>query len=431
MSRSLIGTRIREKRRSQKISQTALADMVGISASYLNLIEHNRRGIAGKTLLSLAKALDINPAYLTEGADQGLVDRIKKAATKNNTVQSEIVRTEEFIGRFPGFASLIENLFDQIEIQEQNLQALSDKISNDPFFAEAIHLMLSTITTISSTADILKHNRDITEERQIKFLSNLLGESTRLTKTAKDILHHFEPSQKSLERDKDENIIEAYMEANDFHLTTLEESNTTPEDMVNELLISKDKKERSLKVLKNYAAMTKALPLDDFLKSAKELNFNPLLLAKKFNTSLFLTFFRLSHLPPKAEHPNFGIIECDGSGAVLYRKQLPTFSLPRYSSACPLWPVYRALSQPMQPFCATINMPTGERFLTYSGAEIIDPGEFGIPGRLKTAMIFTQDYAKLTTKAELSSLPSISVGLQCSVCPRENCPARRNGYILG
>ncbi|CAN0531036.1 unnamed protein product, partial [Scytosiphon promiscuus] len=55
MSRSLIGTRIRERRRTRKVTQTALAAQVGISASYLNLIEHNRRGIAGKTLLSLAK----------------------------------------------------------------------------------------------------------------------------------------------------------------------------------------------------------------------------------------------------------------------------------------------------------------------------------------------------------------------------------------
>lgn len=405
--------------------------MVGISASYLNLIEHNRRGIAGKTLLSLAKALDINPAYLTEGADQGLVDRIKKAATKNKIAPSEIIRTEEFIGRFPGFASLIENLFDQIEIQEQNLQALSDKISNDPFFAEAIHLMLSTITTISSTAEILKNNRNIAEEKQKKFLSNLLGESLRLTKTAKDILHHFEPSQKSLERDKDENIIEAFMEANNFHIPPLEEAVTTPDQMVDQLVVSKDKRERSIKVLKNYATMTRSLPLDDFLPSAQKHSFNPLLLAGEFKTSLFLTFFRLAHLPQKTEYPNFGIIECDGSGAVLYRKQLPTFSLPRYSSACPLWPVYRALSQPMQPICAVINMPTGERFLTYSGAEFIDQGNFGIPGRLKTTMIFTQDYAKILSKTELSALPSIPVGLQCSVCPRDNCSARRNGYILG
>ena len=40
---TLTGTRIREKRTVQNIRQADLAREVGISPSYLNLIEHNRR----------------------------------------------------------------------------------------------------------------------------------------------------------------------------------------------------------------------------------------------------------------------------------------------------------------------------------------------------------------------------------------------------
>ncbi|HAW46979.1 MAG TPA: transcriptional regulator, partial [Roseovarius sp.] len=47
----MIGTRIRERRVLAGIRQTDLAKRVGISPSYLNLIEHNRRRIGGKTLL--------------------------------------------------------------------------------------------------------------------------------------------------------------------------------------------------------------------------------------------------------------------------------------------------------------------------------------------------------------------------------------------
>ena len=52
--RFMIGTRIRERRVHARIRQTDLAKRVGISPSYLNLIEHNRRRIGGKTLLRLA-----------------------------------------------------------------------------------------------------------------------------------------------------------------------------------------------------------------------------------------------------------------------------------------------------------------------------------------------------------------------------------------
>ena len=53
MSRStLTGSRIRERRQVLRMKQSDLASHAGISASYLNLIEHNRRRIGGKLLVA-------------------------------------------------------------------------------------------------------------------------------------------------------------------------------------------------------------------------------------------------------------------------------------------------------------------------------------------------------------------------------------------
>ena len=51
----ITGTRVRERRIDRGIRQADLATSVGISPSYLNLIEHNRRRIAGKLLSQIAK----------------------------------------------------------------------------------------------------------------------------------------------------------------------------------------------------------------------------------------------------------------------------------------------------------------------------------------------------------------------------------------
>ena len=59
----LIGSRIREKRIQLRIRQSKLAQTVGISPSYLNLIEHNRRRIGGKLLSDLADTLMIDIDY--------------------------------------------------------------------------------------------------------------------------------------------------------------------------------------------------------------------------------------------------------------------------------------------------------------------------------------------------------------------------------
>jgi transcriptional regulator with XRE-family HTH domain len=56
------------------LRQAEVAISVGISASYLNLIERNRRRIAPKLLAQLAQSLSIEPALLQEGAGGALVD---------------------------------------------------------------------------------------------------------------------------------------------------------------------------------------------------------------------------------------------------------------------------------------------------------------------------------------------------------------------
>ncbi len=65
----LTGSRIRERRLARGMRQVELARAVGISAAYLNLIEHNRRRIGGKLLVNLARVLEVEPAQLTEGAE--------------------------------------------------------------------------------------------------------------------------------------------------------------------------------------------------------------------------------------------------------------------------------------------------------------------------------------------------------------------------
>ena len=67
MKDSLTGTRIRERRSIKGIRQADLARQIGISASYLNLIEHNRRRIGGKLLIDIAQVLGVEPSMLSEG----------------------------------------------------------------------------------------------------------------------------------------------------------------------------------------------------------------------------------------------------------------------------------------------------------------------------------------------------------------------------
>ena len=77
---ALTGSRIRERRVMAGFKQADLARKIGISASYLNLIEHNRRRIGGALLLKIAGALETDPSALSEGAETTLTSALDAAA---------------------------------------------------------------------------------------------------------------------------------------------------------------------------------------------------------------------------------------------------------------------------------------------------------------------------------------------------------------
>ncbi|MDZ7809971.1 MAG: helix-turn-helix transcriptional regulator [Arhodomonas sp.] len=64
-----VGQRVRHQRQHLGLTQAALARSVGISPSYLNLIEHNRRRIGGSLLRRLADVLEVDLHSLS-GAEE-------------------------------------------------------------------------------------------------------------------------------------------------------------------------------------------------------------------------------------------------------------------------------------------------------------------------------------------------------------------------
>ncbi len=102
---ALTGTRLRERRLALGLKQADLAQRVGISASYLNLIEHNRRRIADELLAEMAQALDVPLATLQEGHAGQLVDGLRAAAAAVPGAAAEVERVEDLLGRFPGWSA--------------------------------------------------------------------------------------------------------------------------------------------------------------------------------------------------------------------------------------------------------------------------------------------------------------------------------------
>ena len=67
-----LGGKLRRLRQSQKLTQAQMAEALGLSASYLNLLEHNQRAVTVPVLLKLAQRFGIDIADFTADDDARL-----------------------------------------------------------------------------------------------------------------------------------------------------------------------------------------------------------------------------------------------------------------------------------------------------------------------------------------------------------------------
>ena len=72
MARALIGRTVRRLRLERGMAQQELAARLGISASYLNLIEHDQRAVTASLLIKLTEALQVDIAALSGAREKAL-----------------------------------------------------------------------------------------------------------------------------------------------------------------------------------------------------------------------------------------------------------------------------------------------------------------------------------------------------------------------
>jgi predicted transcriptional regulator/transcriptional regulator with XRE-family HTH domain len=426
----LTGNRIRERRLVLGLKQADLAAGVGISASYLNLIEHNRRRIGGKLLVAIARALEVEPAQLSEGADATLYDALQSAALALPTAfgaAPETERIDELAGRFPGWAGFIAAQHKRNAALEAQVEGLRDRISHDPVLADAMHEVLSTVAAIRSTAEILVRDADLDPVWRARFHRNLHEEAERLSTRATALLRHLEVKDDDGPRVTSTPIetVEAMFEAAGHHFPEIEARGTEAIPAVlGRAAGMTDPAARALgeRWLGAYAADAARLPLAVLQPAAEAAGHDPAALLALGQGDVALVLRRLATLPRQPAlgegGPAFGLAICDGSGALIFRRRLTAFSMPRFGAGCPLWPLYRALGRPGQPEAALIEMPQGALFRAWAVSQPIGPVGFGEAPVMQAVM--------LVTPAEAGAAgPTISAGPGCHLCARWECPARR------
>jgi predicted transcriptional regulator/DNA-binding XRE family transcriptional regulator len=429
LRRALTGTRIRERRSMIGLKQADLARKVGISPSYLNLIEHNRRRAGSQLVLQFATALGVAPEALTEGAEAALLEGLRAAATGAAPPLPELDQIEEFAGRFPGWASLLAARHGRVVHLEETVERLTDRMAHDPYLSTSLHEVLSAVSSVRSTAAILAETEDIDPDWRRRFLANLQSDSVRLAESAEAMVAYLDGTaaeDAGLASPQEE--LEAWLAAQNYHLPMLERAQVPEFEAViagaGTLLASTSARAMARDYMDSYRQDARLLPLGLFRAAVADLGPDPAALASRFSVDLPPVMRRLAALPDL--EPAVGIVTCDASGTLTFRKPLDGFALPRFGAACPLWPLYQALARPMTPLRNVVDMPgpvagPRRRFLTYAFCQPTHPGGFDGPTVVESLMLI------LPAPDAAAGHP---IGTGCRVCPRRSCAARREPSIV-
>ncbi len=426
----LIGNRIRDRRVMLGLKQTELAKQAGISPSYLNLIEHNRRRIGGKTLLTLAEHLQVEPALLSEGAEAALLDGLQVAAHSQNAHAAELDRTEEFAGRFPGWAQVLTALHQKAETLEQTVATLNDRLANDPHLAASLHDVITSVTAIRSTASILVETKELEPEWRARFHRNLGEDSRRLAEGAEALVRHLEAAP-----DTDEDVrspmdeMHAFLAQHNYTLPFLEKSmgdGAIPHLVAQAPDLATDSARRLTETwLRQAHSDAQILPMRALRQAVDVLGLEPNALARQLQVDAPLLLRRMASLPSDVYGP-VGLVICDGSGTIIFRKQVPGFSIPTAAGACALWPLYRVLQSPLSRVAVPLEQSGSQhsRIMSYSLAELRRPAGFDGPALVHAHMLLLPDHPEATAERVEH------VGSSCRICPMQDCAARREPSLM-
>jgi transcriptional regulator with XRE-family HTH domain len=421
-----MGARIRARRADVGVTQAALAAEVGISAPYLNLIEHERRRIGGRLLVALARALGVEPVALTEGAGAGLVADLGAAAGLAAGSEVELPRAAEFAARYPGWAGLVVGQHRRLRRLEETIETLSDRLTHDPRLAASLHEVLSTVTAIRSTAAILNETRDLDRDWLDRFHRNIDEDGRRLAISARALVAYLDGEGDGggpgASIGAGAGAGQTPQEEFEVWLATADAGGGGRARNGATLPETAEARALAEAWLAQSAADAAAIPLAALAPTLAG-GLDPVALAVRLGVPVPALFRRLAALPGRPG--GYGLLTCDAAGAFVFRRPCEGFLMPRLGAACPLWPLFEALSRVMQPVSGLIEqsarMPRRFRVWAVAAPRTGGAGGFVAHMLMRPA---------LPDETGPDAGPVTAVGTTCRVCPRQDCPARREASVL-
>lgn len=224
MGESVIGARIRAGRQAARLTQTALADAVGVSTSYINLIESGKRSVGGALLSRIARRLDVQLTSLDDIEARRLAGALAEIAADPlvRDTQADPAAAGDIVGRHPNWAEAILRLHRAFAARDRAATALADRLNQDPILAAGVYRMISHVSAIRSAAEILQEAGDMTDRQVSRFHQMLSQESAKLSEVSQDLANFFRTAEAQRAATVPSEEVDDFVAARQNYFPTLE-----------------------------------------------------------------------------------------------------------------------------------------------------------------------------------------------------------------
>ena len=440
------GPRIRRIRNARGLTQTAMAEGLGISPSYLNLIERNQRPLTVQLILKLASVYDVEPEALQTEAGASIA--ALREVFADPLLAGELPGDQELIEvaeAAPNASAAIVKLFRAYREQAERLSDLSALLAREGH-ATSLSSARLPMDEVRETFE-RRSNHFVSIEEEAEGFAQLLKPGDDLHSALKEWLRkeygivvrvlpvatmpnwrrrydrHSQRLFISERLSPFDQLREVAMEA------CLMRMQVAIAAELKQLKLSSDEARRLARFeLARYAAHALMMPYQAFLSAAQRARYDIDVLRSRFGVSFEQATNRLTTLQRAgAGGIPFFMLEVDNAGNRFRRAGAQGFPQSRFGGGCPKLPVHAAFAQPGQILAEAVEMPDGTQFMAMARTLEGPQGAFSERPR-RTAILLGCDIGFREEIVYGAALPGgavpTPVGPACRLCERVGCLAR-------
>ena len=439
------GPKVRRIRNALGLTQTAMAEGLSISPSYLNLIERNQRPLTVQLLLRLASVYKIDLDDL-QGESGGSVRQLREVFA-DPLLSGELPGEQELLEiaeAAPNVSSGILKLYRAYREQTSRLSDLAELLAREGHATSVAGAQLPMDEVREKLESQPNYFAAIDEAAEQFHAALTPGDDLAFAvkgwlKKEHGVVVRTLPvhAMPNLRRRFDRHSMRLFLSErlspfDQLREIAMETVQIALQDEIfaelDRLALSSAEARRIARFeLARYAAHALMMPYELFFAAAQRARYDVDVLRSRFAVSFEQAANRLTMLqkPGRAGVPFF-ILEVDNAGHRFRRAGAQGFPQARFGGDCPKLDVHAAFAQPGQVLADIVEMPDGARFLTV--ARTLEGPQAAFHERVRrTALLLGCDAAfaeETVYDAALRKGPSVAVGPACRFCERQGCLAR-------